>query len=315
MNREKGLLLKIADVGFYMKWTHPPLSKPTDYRYNGFIYNDKIKQAIRGLKQVTAIHVHCAKPEKEILLTRSLRKILTIPKRWALYKDRTHYIMKIFHSRQNRLMSIARIGVDFKNIDYYFLEPDYKGLYIDRHDTRDYWLLPRLAHPLIKTLLINFLAKQGGCLIHGTGVKVRNLGLGFVGKSGSGKSTLAGFFRIYKDTTVLTDENLAVSRKGNRFYVYGTPWPGGVRITNAASAPLKYIFFIRHGKANAIRPVSAGEAFKKLISQAILCAWEESLISSTVNFIRDLSRGIEFFDLEFVNDKRVIPFLIEKLML
>jgi len=301
-------------MGFYIQWTYPPLAKHTDHCYRGFIYNDKIKHSERQLKQRTTINVHCAKPEDKILLTRPLQKVLTIPKRWMLYRNRTHYIMKIFDPGQKRLLSIARIGVDFKDIDYYFLEPDYLGRRIDRRDTRDYWLLPRLIHPLIKSLLINFLAKYDGCLVHGAGVKIKNLGLAFVGKSESGKTTLAKFFHGYKDITVLTDENLAITRKENKFYIQGTPWPGGARIASAESAILKHIFFISHGKANVVKPINPKEAFKKLISQAMLCAWDKSLVNSAVNFIRGLSEGIEFFDLEFVNDKGVVYFLRNKLM-
>ena len=210
---------------------------------------------------------------------------------------------------RKRVLSKAKISLDLRNIDYCFLAPDYMGTRIDNRDTKDYWLLPRLANPLIKYLLINVLGQEGGCLAHAAGIKIKDTALAFVGPSESGKSTMAGFFSVCQDALVLTDENLAIRRKGGGFFAYGTPWPGGARVARQGSAVLKRVFFISHGKANIIRPVSASEAFKKIIAQSMLSCWDGALANSTIDFIRGLSKGVECFDLEFVNDKSVVTFL------
>lgn len=309
MNKEKSILLKVADFGFLVKWTHPPMAEFADNRYRGFIHYDKINSITSQLNKVSYINVYCNKPKNKALFTNSTHKVISVPKLWTLYKNETDYYLKMFDGVKNRLIGIAKISGDFKNTDYYFLGPDYKGTRIDKKDTKDYWLLQRVVHPLVKSLLVNFLAKYGGCLIHGAGIKINNLGIAFVGKSESGKSTLAGFFRLHKDVTVLTDETLAITRKDGGFYIQGTPWPGGAGLANSAKAPLKNIFFISHGKQNVIKPVSPQATFKKLISQAILGTWDSSLINSMVSFIKDLSKEITFFDLEFVKDESVVSFI------
>jgi hypothetical protein len=302
MNREEKLLLRIADVGFLVRWKNCSMvNENTDY--DKFIHYDGINGLKKQLTHLSIIDVR-RESQKRLPEIGGVKKLLAIPKFWSLYKNNSRYIMEIFQPARNELLGLSLIDNDFKNIEFFPMEPDKRGKRV-----ADRWILAFLIQPLVKYLLVNILAKQGGCLVHGAGVKINNRGILFTGRSGSGKTTLGKIFRRHNGITVLTDESVAIIKKNDGFYIQGTPWPGGGRIAEPYGAPLKKIFFIRHGKDNLIKPVDSTLAFKKILSQSIVYAWDKNLIASTMSFIKELINKVEYFDLQFVNDAKIVAFI------
>jgi hypothetical protein len=315
MSKRKRLLFNVADIGFCLAWDYPPLLGADHPYYQGFLFKRGIDQLRKELRKFVEINLYWAKGENKRPALKGARKILSFPKFWNLYKNNTCYIMEMFHPLKERLLSFAEIDFAFKDVEYYLLGPEDGLQRVNGRVFREYWLLSQPIDPLIKSLLINILAREGGFLLHSAGVIVNNCGLVFCGESGSGKSTLAEFFRLDKETIVLTDENLVIAKKEGKFSINATPWPGGARISYASRAPLKNVFFIRHAKNNLLLPLKPHEAFKKILSQTVLCVWERPWLDSLLDFLRELSEKIEFFDLEFVNERSVVDFLKKKISL
>jgi len=94
------------------------------------------------------------------------------------------------------------------------------------------------------------------------------------GMSGAGKTTLA---RLLRDNApavdLLTDDRAIVTLEG-RLTLWGSPWPGAARVAGSGSAPLSAVMFIRHGNAVALRDVSPGEAFRRMVNSLSMPLWE-----------------------------------------
>lgn len=313
MSKRKRLLFNVAEIGFCLAWDYPPLLRADNPYYQGFLFKSGIDKLKKDLRKFVEINLYWAKGEKPAL--KGSQKILSFPKFWNLYRNSTSYLMEMFHPLKKRPLSFAEIDFDFKNVEYYLLGPENGLQRVNGSVFKEYWFLSQPVDPLIKSLLVNILAREGGSLLHSAGVIVNNCGLVFCGESGSGKSTLAEFFRLDKESIVLTDENLVINKKEGKFYIHATPWPGGARISYASRALLKNVFFIRHAKNNLLLPLKPDEAFKKILSQTVLCVWEQPLLDSLLDFLRELSEKIEFFVLEFVNERSVVDFLKKKISL
>ena len=111
------------------------------------------------------------------------------------------------------------------------------------------------------------LRMSGGLLLHGAAATLDGNGILCVGVSGVGKSTLSRLLTAAGET-VFTDERPVVRQwqSPNRaFRVYGTPWPSSAKAVCNDWAPLRRIYFITHGAADQITPLSPQEAVRRLI--------------------------------------------------
>ncbi|MDH3446133.1 MAG: hypothetical protein OEN50_19575, partial [Deltaproteobacteria bacterium] len=110
-----------------------------------------------------------------------------------------------------------------------------------------------LEYPLDELVLMHLLARGRGAEVHACGV-VDDLGNGhlFIGQSGGGKTTMARLWEKQKGITILSDDRIVLREIENRIWMYGTPWHGEASLAEASRAPLKRIYFLRHGEKNAL---------------------------------------------------------------
>ena len=94
------------------------------------------------------------------------------------------------------------------------------------------------------------------------------------GRSGAGKTTLA---RLLRDNApaidVLTDDRAIVTLEDS-LTLWGSPWPGAARVAASGGAPLAAVMFISHGNAVALREMTRGEAFRRIVSSLSMPLWE-----------------------------------------
>ena len=117
--------------------------------------------------------------------------------------------------------------------------------------------------------LVLRLLPLGGLVLHGSAQVVDGAGILCTGPSGRGKSTISRLFRQC-GRTVLTDERPILRRDGTGFRVYGSPWPSSGGFVENGSAPLKKIYFIEHGPAQEILPLTLREAVLRLLDVALV---------------------------------------------
>jgi serine kinase of HPr protein (carbohydrate metabolism regulator) len=95
----------------------------------------------------------------------------------------------------------------------------------------------------MELLMVNYLAQERGVIIHGCGIEKNGKGILFVGESGAGKSTLAKLWDQEDGVDVLSDDRIIVRKKGEQFWMYGTPWHGDAKFASPETVRLERILF------------------------------------------------------------------------
>jgi len=194
---------------------------------------------------------------------------------------------------------------------------DYHALAVDREWRAGTAFLPArlrtgarrpfpLAYPWEMVLFASLLAHAEGAIVHAAGVVIDGQGWIFAGTHGAGKSTLARLFRARRDVTVLNDDRLAIRRVDGRFMVFGTPWAGSARASADASAPLRGVCLIRHGRATTPRRLTPGQAAPRLIARCLHPYWDRAATAALLDTIAQLVAHVPCYDLPFTPSLRSI---------
>jgi len=135
-------------------------------------------------------------------------------------------------------------------------------------------------------------------LFHCSALAADGEGYLFTAKSGTGKSTHARLWREYlgERVVMVNDDKPLVRVTGDGAFVFGTPWRGKHRLGRNMSAPIKAVCLLERGQENAIREISAAEAYPMLLQQTYRPADPEAL-QSTMSLLDDLAERVRFFRL------------------
>ncbi len=142
------------------------------------------------------------------------------------------------------------------------------------------------------------LLKHNGLVFHSSALDYNNNAILFSGPSGSGKSTHTSLWKkYYKDSTrIINDDTPALRIIDNQFYVFGTPWSGSTAINQNCVAPLRAIVFIEQNSDNAIRKLSGGQAFTRLLNETRKSVMPE-LLELSLDFIGKMVREVPIYQL------------------
>jgi hypothetical protein len=166
-----------------------------------------------------------------------------------------------------------------------------------------------VTYPLDEVFMVNLLARGRGVEFHACGVSYKGQGTIFTGTSGTGKSTLGSLWKNERDALVLSDERIIVRKKNGRFWMYGTPWKSGARISSPEGVPLERIFFIKHSPENHALPLKASDAASRLFVRCFPIFWDESCLNYTLGFIGQIAEQVACYELGFVPDHSVLEFV------
>jgi hypothetical protein len=125
-----------------------------------------------------------------------------------------------------------------------------------------------LQYPLDQLLLMGFLARRSGLLVHSAGLVLDGRAYVFPGRSRAGKTTLTrallgapdlGWQGLSDDRLVLRYEDRAGWR------AYGTPWPGEAGIAVNDGAPLAAVCCLRQAAALRVDRLDPASAAARLL--------------------------------------------------
>jgi hypothetical protein len=178
-------------------------------------------------------------------------------------------------------------------------------------ETGHHQRLPALdpfQYPLDEVLLMHYLARGRGVLVHACGVALDGRGLLFPGVSGAGKSTLA---ELWKSTSalLLSDDRIIIRPGVPGFTMYGTPWHGDARTSSPEGAPLKKIFFLEQAHGNYAQEISPADAAARLLVRCFPPFYDKAAMTFVVDLISRLAEEVPCFELGFVPDASVIDFV------
>ncbi|MGQ9611032.1 MAG: hypothetical protein ACUVWN_17175, partial [bacterium] len=103
-------------------------------------------------------------------------------------------------------------------------------------------------------------------LLHSCAVIKDSFAYIFTGKSGSGKTTIAN---LSINKGVILHDEFVIIHKNNNLLVQGTPFHTKLPINTELSAPLKAVFFLKHGEELKICNVQHSQAFIELMKQTV----------------------------------------------
>jgi len=156
-----------------------------------------------------------------------------------------------------------------------------------------------VAYPWEMLLFTSLLAHGHGAIVHATAVVVDGAGWVFAGPHRAGKSTLARLFKTRPDVTVLNDDRVAVRHVLGRWHVFGTPWAGSARLNADASAPIRGVCLIRHGRATRPTRLAPGRAAAALLARCLHPYWERAAASKLLDTIARLVTEVPCYDFPF----------------
>lgn len=273
--------IKIGDITTAVEWKSGQSGFNIPRAYRSFI-SDGRADILLGL--------HLGTPELELG-----DKVFNSPPIWSLYRNGDASFIHIFdqHSDLRRLLALPP---QFKQAVLYFAEPD--GQFIDP-----------FFGPTMELLMINYLARGRGVIIHACGIEYNGKGMLFAGESGAGKSTLANLWNRDIGTTVLSDDRTLVRQIDGELWMYGTPWHGEAKFGSPRGIKLEKIFFLRHSQNNAVQPLSVTKSVLKLLQCSFPPYWDAAGMEFTMELFEELATRVPCYELMFEPDKRVIDLL------
>ena len=135
-------------------------------------------------------------------------------------------------------------------------------------------------------------------LMHGSCVAVDGAAYLFTAKSGTGKSTHVRLWReMLGERAVMVNDDKPLIRIGDgTAIVYGTPWDGKHRLSSNIAVPLRAICILERAETNAIKSITAREAFPMLVQQ-IYRPMDTGAMLKTLQLIDRLSGAVTLWRL------------------
>ncbi|CAB1057428.1 hypothetical protein D1BOALGB6SA_2181 [Olavius sp. associated proteobacterium Delta 1] len=221
--------------------------------------------------------------------------VFDCPPIWTLYRQNTTSIIKMFSGYPDQERTLV-LPPDLANTDLYF--SDRAGCFQDP-----------FYGPTMELLMINYLARERGGILHACGIEYNGMGLLFAGESGAGKSTLANQWQREDRATVLSDDRTIVRDVAGEIRMYGTPWHGEAKFGSPRGCRLETIFFLRHSQKNAIQPQSTAESVLQLLQCSFPPYWDAAGMEYTMKFFESLATRISCHELSFRPDDSVIEMI------
>jgi len=222
---------------------------------------------------------------------------------WKLFESGDHLVLDSLSPKTGASRARARLSPDYRHVEAWVL-PDFQNGQVG-------WSPMHLFNPIIEVCLLSLLARNGGILLHASGLTYQKTGFVFSGASGTGKSTVAGWF-AEQGAHILSDERMILRRTCSSVTLYGTPWIGSGEFAANASAPLSLLFCIRHGQdRHRFEPLPASRVVTFLLQQTFLPYWDRTAMDATVDSLIALTRQIPCVGLACLKNPDVVKAIME----
>jgi hypothetical protein len=214
---------------------------------------------------------------------------------WTLHRQGDTTAFKIFDqlSDQKRILSfdsdICAANLFFPNTDGKFMDPFYG--------------------PTLELLLIHYLARQRGMIMHASGIDDHGRGMLFVGESGAGKSTLSNLWHQQNGAAIFSDDRIILREKNGEYWMYGTPWHGEASFVSPRSVKLEHIFFLQHDHSNAVRPLNRADAVVEFLKASFPPFWDNQGVAFAMAFLSGLTEAVPCQALSFKPDMSIVDFV------
>jgi len=222
---------------------------------------------------------------------------------WQLYQHDEGYFFESLDTITHHARCRAQIDANFSSATVWLLG-DYEQSLL-------HWQPGHLFNPLIQVCLLSKLGRDGGFLLHASGIVTKHGTWVFTGDSGAGKSTLAGWFGE-QGGIILNDERLLIKPQGDSLSVWGTPWAGSLGEGQNRQGKLARLHCIRHGSdRHRLIRLSSETISRLVLRQCFFPHWDPEALAGMLGGLRHLVERMDCVGLSFLNNPNVIDFLID----
>jgi hypothetical protein len=263
----------------------------TEVIRQGSSFNYKLDEVYRQFSSNKKPQIKITVSKERFPETANLKKIFDSSASWQLYRNSRHYIFTLPFQR-------LYITHDFTEGKFYRRCADSDDFFPWRY-------------PFDQLLMIGYLGKAKGVMVHSCGVFFNGEGMLFLGASGTGKSTLSSVLSK-QGASILSDDRIVIRKDSNGAFIYGTPWQGEAQFSLSKRAPLKKIFFIKHAQKNYIQEIKPADALARFISCSFIPFWNKKGIEFTIDFFSQLLIDYPVYEFGFVPDISAYHFVQSK---
>jgi hypothetical protein len=217
---------------------------------------------------------------------------------WSLHRQDSTSVIRIFGNHDG-LARYLIVPDHMRSADLHFVEQNGHGM-------------DPFFGPTLELLIINYLARGKGVILHACGIELDGKGYLFAGESGAGKSTIAELWAEDDRALVLSDDRTVVRHRGDGFWMYGTPWHGEARYGSPQGVKLEGIFFLQHAKKNSLRKIASSKSVVSLLQASFPPHWDKAGMDFSMGFLHELAGGVSCRQLSFVPEKSAIEYIKEK---
>jgi hypothetical protein len=141
-------------------------------------------------------------------------------------------------------------------------------------------------------------ARHGSFLVHACGAVIDGRSYVFAGHSGDGKTTLARLLAS-EGVELLSDERVALRRRGEAFDAFGTPWAGEGRVISTKSYPLAAVFLLHQAGHHRVRAAAPGALAAELLARSIVPYYLRDEADLILSLMEGLANTVPLRELHF----------------
>lgn len=164
-----------------------------------------------------------------------------------------------------------------------------------------------LEHPLADLVMLNLLAKGRGVEVRGCGVAdAQGQGHLFIGETGTEHRTSARIWRDLPGVSIFGDDRIVLRQLGETMWMYGAAWDDDSRWSHQGRAPLRHVYFLKHGTANALRTVNLTDAGSRLFACTASLFRSPDALEFTLAFVDEVVQRVPAYELTFLPDSQLL---------
>jgi hypothetical protein len=281
MKRKK--TIRIAEITISVEWEDRNLGCTLHPIYQSFSGNGKSDIALQIREATHTVPLG--------------KKVFDCAPVWTLYRGKAYLVIKLFNDE--RVPCHERLMVLRPRIRH-------AELHVKRPPNGSPFVVEPFYGPTAELLMVQYLTRGQGILLHSCGIEIDGRGILFVGHSGAGKSTMARLWKDGGNVPILSDDRIIVRKRDGVFWMYGTPWHGQEEFASPEGYPVEKIYFIKHARKNEIKGTNAREATSKLLSCSFPPFWDREGMNFTLDLLSDLSNAVPCRELGFLPDNGII---------
>ena len=159
--------------------------------------------------------------------------------------------------------------------------------------------------------LENLFLKAGGLTLHSAHVNAGGRALLFSAPSGTGKSTQAALWEKHAGAEVINGDRTLLRKKDGVWHAYGCLVCGTSGIHKPGNEPIHAIVMLSQGTENAVRRLTAGEAFQRIYPEITVPRWNRELVLRAMELLDDMMAHVPIYALSCTPDERAVTALRE----